>query len=139
MSARLQRSNMGNICLRRETPNVSLSCINTGVISSCCRPAPEAEQPSSSAVTLFKWMYSVRSEYAMSFSGEPTREGESLCWHTNYRQCYDDALARISDEYMDDTSIIHLFIFEWEVGCDSAPQLSFHRQMSSLAAKHHAV
>ena len=46
-----QGSNMGNLCCRT-IPNINLSCINNGMISSCCK----SDSKSTEMPTFYKWI-----------------------------------------------------------------------------------
>ena len=125
--------NMGNLCGKDDVPNITLSCVNTGMVSSCCK-GDTSVGASSSPITLYKWMYSINTSSSNSNCGQQSDQqvykNESLTWYTNYSQCHDDAMAKMGDVYASNTTAIHLFIFEWEVGSSSPPQLVYHRQMT---------
>ena len=121
--------NMGNLCGKDDVPNITLSCVNTGMVSSCCKGDTSTAVGASSSITLYKWMYSVNASGPDEASDKQVYKNESTTWYTDYRQCHDDAMMRMGDVYTSETVTAHLFIFEWEVGSTSPPQLVYHRQM----------
>ena len=119
---------MGNLC-GKDIPNITLSCVNTGMVSSCCK-ADTTTGATSSSITLYKWMYSINAINGQSQqSNQQVYKNEALTWYTNYSQCHDDAMSKMEDVYASAATAIDLFIFEWEVGSNSPPQLVYHRRM----------
>ena len=101
-------SNMGNLCCK-DIPNINLSCINNGMVSSCCK--------NSETATLYKWIYYIPDEELKS---------ESHAWYETFDQCKEDALCNVNT-YCQEKGAIHLYIYRWIV--ETPPMLFYKRQL----------
>ena len=104
------RSNMGNLCCK-DIPNINLSYINNGMVSSCCKNSVDKFE----TATLYKWIYYIPDEELKS---------ESHAWYETFDQCKEDALC---NAHSDTQGAIHLYIYRWIVG--TPPMLFYKRQL----------
>ena len=87
-------SNMGNLCCK-DIPNINLSCINNGMVSSCCKNS--VDKCESGCITL-----------------EHDEEFRHDAWYETFDQCKEDALHN-AHMYHPDKDGIHLDIYRWIV------------------------
>ena len=106
------RSNMGNLCCK-DIPNINLSCINNGMVSSCCKNSVDKFE----TATFYKWIYYIPDEELKS---------ESHAWYETFDQCKEDALCNVNT-YCQEKGAIHLYIYRWIVG--TPPMLFYKRQL----------
>ena len=72
---------MGNLCCK-DIPNINLSCINNGMVSSCCKSSVDKFE----TATLYKWIYYI-----------PDGESyESHAWYETFDQCNEDACVMLT-------------------------------------------
>ena len=108
---------MGNLC-NKELPHITLSCVNTGTVSSCCKASDLEVQP----IILYKWTYTnTNDENMINWNG-------SNSWYTGFDQYLKEALCRME---VSPQSIVQLFIYEWNAMERQPPQIVFHRQISA--------
>ena len=108
---------MGNLCCK-DIPNINLSCINNGMVSSCCKNSVDKFE----TATLYKWIYYI-----------PDVESyESYAWYETFDQCKEDALCNVNT-YCQDKDAIHLYIYRWNVG--TPPMLFYKRQLMTSQRK----
>ena len=109
---------MGNLC-NKEIPHITLSCVNTGMVSSCCKVTDlEEAEP----VTLYKWMYTNTNDKSRMI------RNESNVWHIGFDQCCEEALHSIE---LSPESTVQLIIYEWNPMIRQPPQLVFPREILS--------
>ena len=108
---------MGNLC-NKEIPHITLSCANTGMVSSCCKATGLEADP----VKLYKWMYSNTNDDSMM------NWNKSNAWYIEFEQCCEEALHSIE---LSTESIVQLIIYEWNPMLRQPPQLVFQRQVLS--------
>ena len=112
------RSNMGNLCCKH-IPNINLSCINNGMVSSCCKNSLDKYE----TATLYKWIYYIPDEELKS---------ESHAWYKTFGQCKEDVLCNVNT-YCQEKGAIHLYIYRWIVG--TPPMLFYKRQLMTSQRK----
>ena len=69
------------------TPNITLSCINSGMVSSCCRTGDAYEKGD---VTLYKWRFTSTS------NENPYDMYESNVWFTPFEECNTSLMSHIA-------------------------------------------
>ena len=117
------RSNMGNLCCRT-IPNINLSCINNGMISSCCKSDSEStEMP-----TFYKWIFTMR-------HNERIFHNTSAAWFENFAQCNEAALHNIQMCCVESEEIVQLFIYEWKVNTQQSVRLVYQKKMMTSRDK----
>ena len=105
--------------MQQRNTHITLSCINTGIVSSCCK-ATDLEE--AEPVTLYKWMYTNTNDKSrMNWN-------ESNAWYIEFEQCCEEALLSIE---CSPESIVQLYIYEWNPMIRQPPQLVFQRQILS--------
>ena len=108
---------MGNLCCRT-IPNINLSCINNGMISSCCKSDSEStEMP-----TFYKWIFTIR-------RNERIFQNTSAAWFENFAQCNEDALHNIQVCSVESEAIVQLFIYEWKVCTQQSARLVYQKKL----------
>ena len=107
------RSNMGNLC-SKDIPNINLSCINNGMVSSCCKNSVDKFE----TATFYKWIYYIH---------DAELKNESYAWYETFDQCKEDALCNVHMYHPDIQDAIHLYIYRWIVG--APPMLFYKRQL----------
>ena len=108
---------MGNFCCRT-IANINLSCINNGMISSCCKNDSEStEMP-----TFYKWIFTIR-------HNERIFCNTSAKWFENFAQCNEDALHNIQMCCVESEEIVQLFIYEWKVDTQQSVRLVYQKKM----------
>ena len=102
---------MGNLCCE-DIPNINLSCINNGMVSSCCKSDVDQME----TATLYKWIYYI-----------PDKElkNESNAWYETFDQCNEDAIHNIQIYHSHTPEVIHLYIYRWIVG---TPSMVFYKR-----------
>ena len=109
--------NVGNLCCK-DIPNINLSCINNGMVSSCCKNSVDKFE----TATLYKWMYYMHDE-----------EFRHEAWYETFDQCKKDALHNAHMYHPDTQDVIHLYIHRWIVG--TPPMLFYKRQLVTSQRK----
>ena len=104
---------MGNSCFY-QTPNITLSCVNSGTISSCCRSG-EIEKDNMNTA-LYQWVYTCVNEQG-SFSVV-----ESSSFFQKFDKCKNSAISHFLQDY---NSWVHLYIYKWKVS--SGHKLNYER------------
>ena len=117
------RNNMGNLCCRT-IPNINLSCINNGMISSCCKSDSESTQ----MPTFYKWIFSIRRNERIFHNTSPA-------WFENFAQYNEDALHNIQLCCVDSEELIQLFIYEWKVGTQQSARLVYQKKLMTSRDK----
>ena len=80
----------------KDIPNINLSCINNGMVSSCYKNSVDKFE----TAPLYKWIYYI-----------PDGESyESHAWYETFDQCEEDALCNVNT-YCQDKDVIHLYIY----------------------------
>ena len=74
---------MGNLCCRT-IPNINLSHVNNGMISSCCK----SDSKSTEMPKFYKWIFTIK-------HNERIFCNTSAAWLENFAQCNEDALHNI--------------------------------------------
>ena len=99
---------MGNSCFH-QTPNITLSCVNSGTISSCCRSGDSIDKDNMN-MALYQWVYTCVNEQG-SFSVV-----ESSSFFLKFDECKNSAISHFLQDY---NSWVHLYIYKWKVssGC----------------------
>jgi len=97
---------MGNSCFR-ETPNITLSCVNSGMVSSCCKTGGNREKEN---IPLYNWIYSSCNELGC------LKSNESKTSFLEFDECKDSAMLNM---FQDRSSWFHLYIYESKVNSDS--------------------
>ena len=113
------RSNMGNLCCRTI---INLSCINNGMISSCCK-SECTEMPS-----FYKWIFTIKQNERI-FCNTPA------AWFENFPQCNEDALHNIQMFHVESKAIVQLFIYEWKVGTRQSARLVYQKKLMTSCDK----
>ena len=112
------RSNMGNLCCK-DIPNINLSCINNGMVISCCKNSVDKFE----TAKLYKWIYYI-----------PDGESyESHAWYETFDWCNQDALCNVNIYHPDTQDTMHLHIYRWIVG--TLPMLFYKTQLMTLQRK----
>ena len=106
---------MGNLC-NKEIPHVTLSCVNTGMVSSCCRSTDSPSQ----MTKLYKYMYTVVTDSNI------LDLQESHAWYVEWDLCYQEALHQIKATPY---TRVQLFIYKWNVGTNQPLELVLERQI----------
>ena len=96
---------MGNLCCCKDTPNVTLSCDNNGMVNSCCAGESRLEGESH---TLYKWVCTVR-HWQRIF------RYESHVWYTSRRVCQSEAVRQMGVWRKYPDSQTDLDVVEWVV------------------------
>ena len=112
-------SNMGNLCCK-DIPNINLSCINNGMVSSCCKNSVDKIE----TATIYKWIYYIPDEELKS---------ESHAWYETFDQCKEDAFHNAHMYNPDTQGAIHLYITRWIVG--TPPMLFYKGQLMTSQRK----
>ena len=111
---------MGNIC-QRQIPNLSLSCANSGMISSCCKTEEAYEK---SDVTLYKWMYSSSTyENPLDFELD-----ESGVWFMTLEECNSSLVSHIA---LCNKLWACVHIYEWKVKASKKCELIYDNTFTS--------
>ena len=117
------RNNMGNLCCRTIL-NINLSCINNGMISSCCKNDSESpEMP-----TFYKWIFTIKQSESIFCN-------TSAAWFENFTQYYEDALHNIQMCCVESEEIIQLFIYEWKVGTQQSARMVYQQKLMTSCEK----
>ena len=93
---------MGNSCIR-QTPNITLSCVNSGMVSSCCRNELKEEEGDA---TVYQWVYTCVNEKGCFCINE------SKTSFMDYDDCKYSAMADYQKEC---NSWVHFYIYQWKV------------------------
>ena len=88
------RTNMGNLCCK-DIPNINLSYINNGMVSSCCKNSVDKFE----TATFYKWIYYIH---------DAELKNESYAWYETFDQCKEDALYNAHMYHPDTQDAIHL-------------------------------
>ena len=64
---------MGNLC-SKDIPNINLSCINNGMVSSCCKNGVDKFE----TATFYKWIYYIH---------DVELKNKSYAWYETFDQC----------------------------------------------------
>ena len=102
---------MGNLCCK-DIPNINLSCINNGMVSSCCKNNVDKFE----TATFYKWIY---------YIPDAELQKESYAWYETFDQCKEDALCNAHMYHSDTQETIHLYIYRWIV---RTPPMLFHKR-----------
>lgn len=94
---------MGSLCCK-ETPNISLSCDNNGIVNSCCATANPLEE-----VKLYRWVYSCELAQVLYRS-------ECNVWYQSVDMCRSDAERDMLEWVTQPQVTAALQIYEWTVG-----------------------
>ena len=107
---------MGNSC-QRQLPNITLPCVNSGSLSSCCRNINDE----SNAISLYRWMSSTIHNGELSIN-------ESNAWFANFEDCQNSAKHNMK---IDEKTWIHLHIYEWKFSSKIDHQLVYEKSLNS--------
>ena len=120
MNKDITRSNTGNLCCRTISNN-NFSCINNGMISSCCK----TDSKSTEMPKFYKWIFTIK-------YNERIFHNTSAAWFENFAQSYEDALHNIQ---MCCVEIVQLFIYEWKVDTQESVRLVHQKKLMTSCNK----
>lgn len=98
---------MGNLCCCKDTPNITLSCDNNGMVNSCCAGG-ESHPVEGENHTLYKWVCTVR-------HWQRVFRYESHVWYTSRTLCHSEALRHMGVWRRYPDSNANLDMVEWVV------------------------
>lgn len=96
---------MGNLCCCKDTPNITLSCDNNGMVNSCCAGESRSD---GNTQTLYKWVCTVRHK-------QRAYRYESHVWYNSLALCHSEAIRHMRVWTNNPDSSTRLHMFEWSV------------------------
>ena len=93
--------------LCKETPNISMSCDNNGIVNSCCSTESDRD-----LIKLYRWEYTLK-------EGLKNYKRESHHWHTTFHRAETEGVRHLRSKLPHRDAIVtpemHIYIYEWSV------------------------